>query len=255
MIRWIRVVIVMMALTTVVIAKDGHPLLYDSIGDELYEVAEGYTPLLKIESLEQVHVHIEDYVRQARSLKETGLTLDKVSTAESHKLYLADLRRLSQQKNELDSRVLIAIEELKIRQIEVDLVTLRENPYSLLSEAAAPEVIELNASEEAEMSAMNMQASLQALKMQLIEVRDDENTTLIECINDITAINYWILEVDRLRDEGEWCHAYKGTGQIVEFERSARKACGSEHPLFKQWTEHSGHYRMTVRKELAQTCE
>lgn len=245
----------MIALMTAVIAKDGYPLLYGSVGDELYEVSEGYTPLLKIESLDQVHIHIEDYVRQARSLKEMGLALDKLSTAEGYKLYLADLRRLSQQKEELDSRALIAIEELKIRQIEVDLVTLRENPYALLSEAAAPEVIELNASEEAEMSAMNMQASLQALKVQLIEVRDDENRTLIECINDITAINYWILEVDRLRDKGEWCRAYTGTGQIVDFERSARKACGSEHPLFEQWTEHSEQYRKTIRKELAQTCE
>lgn len=245
----------MIALTTAVIAKNGYPLLYGSIGDELYEVAEGYAPLLKIESLEQVHVHIEDYVRQVQTLKETGLALDKVSTAEGYKSYLADLRRLSQQKKELDSRVLAAIEELKIRQIEVDLTTLRENPYALLSEAAAPEVIELNASEGAELSAMNMQASLQALKMQLIEVRDDENMTMIDCINDVTAINYWILEVDRLRDEQAWCRAYIGTGQIVDFERSARKACGSEHPLFKQWTEHSEHYRTTVRKELVQTCE
>lgn len=251
---WMMLIVIGSAMMS--IAQEAYPKVYASVGDDLYAAADGYALLLDLDDLKRLHRDIKAYTTEAQRLTVTGSALDERSGAREYDRYLAELRRLSKQRQALDARYLRMVHELKVRQIEVDLIALRQNPYAFISEAA--QLSTTPGSEDAERietSAMNMQASLDALRTQLMKVREEGNVTMTGCLNDVTAINYWIVQTQKLRMEEAWCEAYRATGHIVDFERAAKRSCGVEHPLSIQWSEHALEYRTKLRKELRKACD
>jgi len=247
--------VLLLGLVSLLAAQGAYPKVYGSVGDDLFAAADGYARLLQMPDLKRIHRDIAAFTTEAKRLQEVGFSLEKKSDADGYNTYLADLRRLAKKKHSLDARYLKVVHGLKVRHIEVDLAALRQNPYPFIQEAAVShERSEAEGTDRKEDASMDMQASLEALRTQLMQVREEGNETMTGCLNDITAINYWILKVEMLRVEKEWCSAYDATGHIVDFERSAKRVCGAEHPLYLQWKEHSLDYREALRKELKEAC-
>lgn len=248
-----KIAVLLMSMTLLLSGRSGYPLLYSSIGDDMYIAAEGYRPLLKMQSFKQSHKIIYDYTVKAEKLRKEGLALDAKNTQQDRKNYITALRKLSLQKQEIDTVLLRIIRELRMQHSEADLIQFSKNPYLPLRNAARHASSQSVVSEELNTSETDMLSSFLALKEELTQARR-ANTPLAECLNDVTAINYWIVEVEKLRDEQEWCRAYAASEQIVNFERLARKHCGAAQLLYMQWKERSLAYRTTLRKELGDAC-
>lgn len=254
MVRWMKTAVLLLGMALLLSARNGYPLLYGSIGDDLYTAAQGYRALLTMHSFKPAHKSIVDYTAKADGLRKEGLVLDSnSSTRQERKNYIAALRKLSLQKQEIDTMLLRIIGELRMQHRDAELVWLGKNPYPLLRNAALHTSSQSVAANDLNRSEINLQRSFLVLKEELVKARS-ENSPLAECLNDVTAINYWIIEVEKLRDEQAWCSAYAASEQIVNFERSARKHCGTTEPLYIRWKERSLAYRTTLRQELGNAC-
>ena len=257
---FIKIVALFFALTLSMLAKDVYPALYSAIGDEVYRAADGYRALTEITSFKKDDALYSIYIKKADQLKEEGFGLDKESTNEQREQYLVALRKLSKEKGKINRSVLKSIRQLKADKMDADLALLSRNPYPLIRQASIVKKATVSPKELTRKEKVphterpgNMQDSLADLKEQLLMARS-ENSSREKCLNDITAINYWIVKADELSENEEWCRANDACKQVVSYERASKTTCGEDDPLYIQWQDYSAIYRTTLKKEFSDAC-
>ena len=237
-------------------AQNPYPPLYGAIGDKVYAAAEGYGALANMKPFEENRVALNLFVKKADRLKLEGFMLSKSATKEQRSAYIASLRSLFEEKKTLDHAVLKQINLLKAGGKRAELLALSDNPYALIRNAAyvAP-VAPVKKTKKSAVVEMpeDLWQSLAELKEKLLEARN-QNSPDMQCLNDVTAMNYWMAEAEEQKAGRAWCKAHDACEQIINFERAARKSCSKEHPLYERWRAYSIEYRTTLKKELSGMC-
>lgn len=87
--------------------------------------------------------------------------------------------------------------------------------------------------------------NLVALKEELYLHREDHTSEKVDCLNDITAINYWIIKV--LEHENEPCELASAIRQMKSYDKSSAKTCGRDSLHYVEW---HGRIKPHVGKKL-----
>ena len=87
--------------------------------------------------------------------------------------------------------------------------------------------------------------SLAGLKDELYALREEENEELMACLNDITAINYWMLKV--LEHEKQACERRDATKQMKSYDKASAISCGRGSMRYIEW---HGRIKPYVGKKL-----
>ena len=237
-------------------AQNPYPPLYGAIGDKVYAAAEGYGALADKAAFEENRVALNLFVKKADRLKREGFLLSESATKGQRSAYIASLRSMFEEKKSLDHAVLQQISRLKAAGKRAELLALSENPYALIRNAAY--VAPVTPAKKTEKSAAaempeDLWQSLAELKEKLLGARNQKSPDM-QCLNDVTAMNYWMAEAEEQKAGRAWCKAHDACEQIISFERAARKSCSKEHPLYERWRAYSVEYRTTLKKELSRMC-
>lgn len=253
----LRIVAVVIGLTLGAMAQSSYPSLYAGIGDGVYKSADGYKTLMKLESFKSEHGALKAYVEKARQLKTKGFALDNEENKEQSKEYIAALRELAKEKKALDRTVLRKIRMLKEQKAYAELETLAKNPDPMIAGAAEVKRMQHSKPPGKERAKGkpedDLRRSLMELKGRLLSARS-ENSPEVHCLNDITAVNYWMAEAETFKKQRDWCKAHDACVQTINFERAAAKSCDAENPLYKKWRERSEKYRIEYKNEYAKAC-
>lgn len=75
--------------------------------------------------------------------------------------------------------------------------------------------------------------SLADLKDELHRLRESEEEAQTACLNDITAINYWMIRV--LEGEKDACALSDAIRQMKSYDKSAAQSCGAESMRYIEW--------------------
>ncbi len=77
------------------------------------------------------------------------------------------------------------------------------------------------------------QLSLENLKEELYILRESEEQTQTECLNDITAINYWMINI--LENERDACAVSDAIKQMKSYDKKSAKTCGRKSMRYIEW--------------------
>lgn len=77
------------------------------------------------------------------------------------------------------------------------------------------------------------QQSLANLKEELYVLRESEEQTQTECLNDITAINYWMIKI--LENENDACAVSDAIKQMKSYDKKSAKTCGRNSMRYIEW--------------------
>jgi len=91
------------------------------------------------------------------------------------------------------------------------------------------------------------QQSLEFLKEELYELRESNEKAKMACLNDITAMNYWMLKV--LENEKDACVFSEAIRQMKTYDKSASESCGRSSMRYVEW---HGRIKPYVGKRLFQ---
>ncbi len=71
------------------------------------------------------------------------------------------------------------------------------------------------------------------LKEELYELRDSGDNEKVGCLNDITAINYWM--IDLLKNERDACATRDAIKQMKSYDKSSVNSCGRDSLRYMEW--------------------
>jgi len=71
------------------------------------------------------------------------------------------------------------------------------------------------------------------LKKELYELRESEDQAKMACLNDITAINYWMIKL--LQNEKDPCMARDAIKQMKSYDKSSLNSCGRDSIRYTEW--------------------
>lgn len=234
-------------------AQTPYPTLYGSIGDRIFEAAAGYKALLDTAYFAGEEGVLRPFLEKAQKARAAGFELEKASgDKEGRLVYIRTLRVLEQEQKTIDGHLLEAIDRLGSGGDTSVLETLKTNPYGPIrmrveSYLVAPVI------ENGDLPPLDLKRSLEGLKQRLMEARAT-GASQEQCLNDITAVNYWMLDAERARYRRAWCRAYDAAQQTVNFEASARGSCGEKRAIYEEWRKRSLPYRTTLRTEFETQC-
>lgn len=77
------------------------------------------------------------------------------------------------------------------------------------------------------------QQSLTNLKEELYILRESEEKAQTECLNDITAINYWMIKI--LENERDACAVSDAIKQMKSYDKKSAKTCGRNSMRYIEW--------------------
>lgn len=233
--------------------QGAYPVLYGTIGDEVYRASEGYGALLKIGYFKKHGALLEGYIAEAERTRKEGLALDQDSSDRDRRIaYIAALRELDKARRSVDARIFHEIDYLGGSYNITILGALKTNLYEPLRKRVE-RYLDKPVVENGELPPIDLQSSLAVLKERLMQSRSSGDVQM-QCLNDITAVNYWMLHAEQSRYRHDSCGAFDATQQVSGFEASARKSCGDQEPLYVEWRKRSQPYRTTLKTEFAQQC-
>jgi len=243
-------------------AQEIFPTTFSSTGDVLYKNINIYTKIKNLNIYKNRPELLESFCLDAKNTLEDGLAVDKMKNdpeksvdKQMIKEYAKSLRSLSKQdeaiqaqlsqdinklyKNRdfktleklekagivLDSEIISAIKKSKIK---VKNVRKKEIKTAKIEEKiiAVEEVIPLSDLEFYE-------RSLKDLKDELYTLRETNDYEKMACLNDITAINYWILKI--LKDEKDSCLVVESIKQMKTYDKTASASCGASSMRYIEW--------------------
>lgn len=75
--------------------------------------------------------------------------------------------------------------------------------------------------------------NIMRLKEELYMLRESEEHEKMACLNDITAINYWMIKL--LKDENDACMVRDAIKQMKSYDKSAVNSCGRDSIRYIEW--------------------
>ncbi|MDX1296501.1 MAG: hypothetical protein R3302_09535, partial [Sulfurimonadaceae bacterium] len=210
-------------------SRSAYPVLYGSIGDKVYRAAEGYGELLKLDYFKKHEALLKGYMQKAETARNEGTSLDQDSSDRERRIaYIAMLRNLDKERKAVDERILHEIDYLGGSYNITILGVLKTNPYEAVSQRVK-RYLNKPVVENGELPPIDLQSSLALLKERLMQSRSSGDAKM-QCLNDITAVNYWMLHAEQSRYRHDSCGALEAMKQVSGFEASARKSCGDQEP-------------------------
>lgn len=238
---------------TALFAQPTYPTLYGTIGDRIFEAASGYAALAEHPFFEAEAPQLREFVEQAEEARIAGLKLEQERSDRAGRLaYVSKLRWLEDRQRGLDRSVIGAIDRLGSASNFTVLEALKENPYRVIRQRVQSYLI-APVIENGDLPPVDLKRSLEVLKQRLLEARMSK-MPMERCLNDVTAINYWMLDTERARYRQAWCQARDAAKQTGVFEAAARESCSQESPLYEEWRKRSLPYRTTLLLEFTEQC-
>lgn len=252
-----KIVFFTVLLSTFLYAQEKRPELYSSIGEGVYESAYGYKELLHAPYFLEHYSDLKTFISQADTLREEGLLLDKESSRESRANYVKKLRVLSNQSKQIELRIESDLKRLWVSKNYNVLKKLKTNPLPYIKDSIAvrsavsgvvPQENDLNIQE----INSTITEAFTSLKQQLLNARI-EGSEKADCLNDMTAMLYWMQKVDGFHED--YCKAGEACEQVSGFMKAAKDSCTKEDPLYVEWSARSLEYRTTMRDMYAIKCD
>lgn len=230
-----------------------YPAVFASLGDPVYQAANGYRALLTVNYFHGQEAQLQHFVDDAETARLEGLALERdVQNREKRLEYIAQLRALDTRRQSIDTALLQEIKLLFSTSNTAVLGALQENPYGIVRDVAQQQLAKVDMSGKT-LPPIDLKRSLEVLKSWLLQARDNGDP-FAECLNNVTAINYWMVSVKDAIDRHEWCHAYEMTVQLGNFETAARKSCGRDNLLYREWSKRSDRFRTAIHADLKAQC-
>jgi uncharacterized membrane protein len=248
--RRIIVSLLMMAGFTLT-ALAGFPKIYDAVGTPLYQASSGYEALIQMEPFTALHEALQAYTSEADRLLQRGLELDQASDREGRQAYIKALRALSQKQSALDRAISKAIETLKTQQDVTVLIELQHNPYDVIRKMAG---LKKGSSHTEAIAGGDKHSKLLELKTRLQEARGTNKSGEVTCLNDMTAMVYWMVQSDERESTGQWCDAAHACGQVLNYHMSAKQHC-AENGELEGWNETLLKYEREKRAYFSKMCD
>ena len=238
-----------------------YPLVYASIGDEVYATAKAYKTLLGNEIFHDIYDDLREYVLEAELLMEDGFRLEHESVREDRKKYVKTLRELAKEKKRLDFLIQKYMDEFYELKAYALLQELSDNDLAYIRNSKAVRgAMEHSLNKEEnfpkieEFKGDSLEENLQRLKEELI-VKREENAPIVACLNDLTAINYWMIRSEKEFAKSSYCEAVKASDQVIKFNTSAKISCVDYQERLKKWQERSMEIRGKKRFKLISLCQ
>ena len=254
-----KILVTLLLFVNMLYAVTAYPLLYRGIGDNIYSNTDAYKQLLKYDYFQRGHEALNVFVVKSDALREEGAFLDASSDAKAKKNYINKLRALDKENTYIRGTLSSDLHKLR-NEREFEVLRLM-NTFDMPELSNSKEVkIALSQLEEnadkiltsVDYSALDHEGMLKFYKEKLLIARIDESPE-VGCLNDITAINYWILEVDKYSDDA--CKAKDAISQIDIFFKASRKSCGSQNDRYLEFKKLTYDYRTSMSKRLNSECQ
>lgn len=132
-----------------------------------------------------------------------------------------------------------AVVELKQQKIkEVAILKKPEQKVEVIKEVI-PEIVDkpetpVQETPKKELTEIEYyRQSLAGLKEELYALREEQNEEKMACLNDITAINYWMIKV--LEHENEACERRDAIKQMKSYDKASATSCGRSSMRYIEW--------------------
>ena len=254
-----KMILLTILLSGMLYAATAYPLLYRGIGDTIYENTDGYKKLLKYNFFQNNHPALNNFIEKSDDLRDEGLMLDAASDAKAKKAYINKLRKLDKENSYIRGTLSRDLKELlNEREFELLRVLATLNMEEITNSKQvkiAQSQLEENADKiltSVDYESLDHEGMLKFYKEKLLIARIDESVE-VACLNDITAINYWVLEVDRYSDDA--CKARDAIKQIDTFFKSSRNNCGNQNDLYLEFKKRTYDYRTSMANSLNRECQ
>lgn len=247
------------------------PYIFSSTGDELYKSMYQYQKLMALDIKEESAELLEAYCIDANATLQKGMALDKIKDDPEQELdkgliksYVKELRALSKQKevivdqlrtdnhllyNKGDFKRLKKIAEtgfplaprisLAIKGMEkkTPKKKLQIKPKQKKSKSEASLKRRKNSQDLAyyTMSLVNLKDELYNLRQN--SANSEQTSSQVEsrmsCLNDITAINYWMIKV--LKNRNDSCSLRDSIKQMKSYSKASMVSCGRDSMRYVEW--------------------
>ena len=274
--------IIFLLLFSLVLFSSEFPTIFSSTGDKLYQNISKYSQVKELPFYKNDTEIFEVYCIDANKTLQEGLILDKkendteLSVEKSEiKSYAKDLRELSKQNDNIEYRL---EEDMKIlykgkdfkslkvfKKLDIYLTleikeaikqdTKKEKLSKIKPRKQVVEVKEEEIIQELKKELTPKafyEKSLINLKDELYTLREENNLKKMSCINDITAINYWMLKI--LENKNDSCALVKDIKQMKTYDKNAKNTCGSSSMRYIEWHGRIKPYTGNKLFEAEATC-
>ncbi len=216
------------------LADDTYPQIYSAIGDKVYECSDGFRPLSRSDNFLQMRLKLENFIAQSDKIEAMGFSLSVDNSSAKRIEYIKKLRHLDGICDELLAEVLTHLQKLFKEGSYTYLASLHVNKISAIRESKivkiSQEVIKKDDnSSNSRDSFTQIHRKFIEFKRELLQDREDENAT--ECLNDITAVYYYLRELSLKGKECNNCdYLY---AHMKMYYNSARLTC-KDNPKYMQ---------------------
>jgi len=239
-------------------ANPHYPFLFSSVSDKIYQHLDGYKQLIKIEYFNTNCIELREYINELELLKKEGFKLEMDLSSPLKNSYAKSIRNQEEKLKQINDKISKKLAELFKNKEYSILILLKESSLEFVKNSYevsfAKEAYEspLNQNKTIE-SQISLESSLSILKDKLIKSRD-ANSSLSACLNDITSINYFMIQVDKESLLNKPCKAIKYIDYLQEYDRSSQISCKEETSYYNKWHTKSESYRTTQLIDLRNSC-
>jgi len=172
---------------------------------------------------------------------------EKINRAKKEKLK-SEISRLNEKNKKMkkqseDLEAIKSIEIMKIPSATKPSSVVKQEP--ILEEVIVPVMPVKVPKKLSEIEAY--QQKLEDLKEALYALREGGEQAKMDCLNDITAINYWMIKV--LKNEKDSCAFVDAVKQMKSYDKSASESCDRSSMRYIEW---HGRIKPYVGKKLFQ---
>jgi hypothetical protein len=239
-------------------ANAQYPLLFSSFTDPIYKEHEGYKELLKIEYFDTSSPELKQAVIELERLKEEGFALDINPTTALKNSYAKSMRREAKNLQKYNAIIKKELEKLLLNREYKILLSLQESSLAFVKNskevAFAKIVYDTPSQNNREIQdEVSLEVSLLVLKDKLFQARDN-NSSLASCLNDITSVNYFMIETEKALSLNQPCEALKQIENLREYDTASRTSCKEDSAYYERWHAKSEKYLTTINAELRTLC-
>ncbi len=239
-------------------ATPHYPFLFSSVSDKIYQHLDGYKQLVKIEYFSTNCIELREYINELELLKKEGFRLEVDASSPLKNSYAKSIRNQEEKLKQINNKISKKLAVLFKNKEYSILILLKESSLEFVKNSYevsfATEAFESpsNKNETIERQ-ISLESSLSILKDKLIKSRDI-NSSLSACLNDITSINYFMIQVDKEILQNNSCKALKYINNLQEYDRSSQASCKEEISYYNKWHTASENYRTTLLIGLRNSC-
>lgn len=239
-------------------ANPPYPFIFNSISDKIYQHLDGYKELAAIEHFGSNCPALNQYIDELELLKKEGFKLEHYSTHALKNSYAKAIRNQEKKINTADYKITKELAKLFGNKEYGILILLKESSLEFVKNSYevnfAKEAYESPSKQKKTIkSQISLQSSLTILQDRLFQSRE-KKSSLSACLNDITSINYFMIEVDKQRLLNNPCGALRYIDKLQEFDRDSQVSCKEDISYYDKWHAKSEPYRTTLLQELRNSC-